>query len=280
MSTSQNFIIFGATGKQGGAAVRWLSRSDANIIIHAVTRDPSSPKAQSISSLPKVKLIQGDASAAEGVFSQIEGKIAGIFFVNVGYDATAQIQEGKAIIDLAKRYEVNHFVFSSTDYNGHRNKETGIASIEAKKNIEDHLIASGMRHTVIRPVGFLENLFLPGYTDAIPHFWPAQLLKSGIAADDIGRAISEILLNPNEFEGKVIGLSGYEGVPQDWIDTWQDATGENLREREKKMSGGMDEERMKLLKFIMFNQNDARVAETKAIFPWVKDLRTFLQETK
>ncbi|WWC63936.1 uncharacterized protein I303_106542 [Kwoniella dejecticola CBS 10117] len=280
MSTSKHYVIFGATGKQGGAVVKWLAPSHTELSIFAVTRDPSSSKAQSLASLTNVHLIQGDASNAETVFKSAESKIDGVFFVNVGYDAASQLEQGKTAIDLAKKYQAGHFVFSSTDFSGHREKDTGIAAIEAKKLTEDHLVASGLTYTIIRPVGFLENLFLPGYIDAIPHFWPPHLLKSGIRTDDIGRAASEILLDPRRFGGKTIGLSGYEGSPQDWMDAWQSVTGEDLRQREKKMSGGMDEERIKLLKFIMLNQNDARVADTKALFPWVSDLSSFLVDAK
>ncbi|WRT69178.1 uncharacterized protein IL334_006162 [Kwoniella shivajii] len=281
MSETKNFLVFGATGKQGSAAVQWLSKSDTSASIYAVTRDTSSAKAQSLSSLPNVKLVQGDSSEPEKVFSQVQDKIDGLFFLSVGFDSQAQIKEGKEVVDLSVQYGIKHFVLSSTDYNGYRNKDTDISSIEAKKTIEDYLTSSSLNYTIIRPVGFLENLYFPGYADAIPHFWPAQLLKSGISSSDIGRAASEILIDPTptKFNNQVIGLSGHEGKPEDWMKVWQQVNGEDLRNREKKM-GNMPEERMKLLKFIMFNENDARVAETKALFPWVTDLKTFLESGK
>ncbi|WWD06857.1 hypothetical protein V865_004954 [Kwoniella europaea PYCC6329] len=279
-SQGKNFVIFGATGKQGSAAVQWLTKSGTDNIIYAITRDPSSAKAQSLATLPHVQVIQGDSSDPEKAFAQVNGTVDGVFFAPVGFDAKDQIKEGKQMIDLAGKSGVGYLVFSSTDFSGHREDVTGIEAIEAKKVIEDYLISSFVKYTILRPVGFLENLFFPGYADAIPHFWPRQLIKSGIASSDIGRAVSEVLLNPAYFEGKIIGLSGYEGSPQDWMHVWEKVTGEDLRKREKKMNSEMSEEKMKMLKFIMFNENDARVERTRAFFPWVMDLQTFLEDAK
>ncbi|WWC91100.1 uncharacterized protein L201_006041 [Kwoniella dendrophila CBS 6074] len=280
MSSTRNFVIFGATGKQGGSAVQWLSKSNADISVYAVSRDPSSSKAQQLTSLSNVKIIQGDSAQPEQVLNQVNGKVHGIFFAPVGFDAQAHIKEGKQLIDLAVQKQVGHFVFSSTDFSGYRDKDTGISAIEAKKEIEAYLTTSKLTYTILRPVGFLENVFMPGYVEAIPHFWPAPIIKSGISTSDIGRSVSEILLEPSKFDGKIIELSGYDALPEEWLKTWEKVTGEDLRKREKKMNSDMPEERMKLLKFIIFNQNDARAENTKAYFPWVQDLQAFLEGAK
>ncbi|WVF65452.1 hypothetical protein IAT40_000180 [Kwoniella sp. CBS 6097] len=274
MSDIKNVVVFGATGKQGKATVQQYR-------IFAVTRDPSSAKAAPLASLTNVQLVQGDASSPEDVFAAVAGKVYGVFFAPVGFDADAQAKEGLAVIDTSVKNGVEHFVFSSTDFSGHRDKESGIPAIEAKKRIEDYLLSvnSGLRVTILRPVGFMENLFFPGFADAIPFLWPTNLLKSAVAASDIGRAASEIFERPEEFAGKIVELSGFEGKPDDWIKVWREVKGEDLRQRVFKPSGGMSEGQVKMLKFINANECDARMETSKATFPWLTDLKTFLEQS-
>src|SRR5262249_41847329 len=47
-----------------------------------------------------------------------------------------------------------HFVYSSV---GSANRRTGIPHFESKWAIEQHILAIGLPHTILRPVAFMEN---------------------------------------------------------------------------------------------------------------------------
>jgi uncharacterized protein YbjT (DUF2867 family) len=62
MSTTKNALITGATGKQGGAAIKALCASAAttNLCIFAVTRSAKSRGALTLATHPSISLVEGD----------------------------------------------------------------------------------------------------------------------------------------------------------------------------------------------------------------------------
>lgn len=78
---ARNLLITGATGKQGGAVVSSLlaSRSAADFVIYAVTRNPSSSAAKSLASNPNVKVIRGDMNDPESLFKSAGVPIWSVF---------------------------------------------------------------------------------------------------------------------------------------------------------------------------------------------------------
>ncbi|TFB07376.1 hypothetical protein CCMA1212_000420 [Trichoderma ghanense] len=65
----RSLLITGATGRQGGAAIRSLVSRNADFRLLAVTRDKTSPSAQKLASLsPKITLLQGDLNKTDALF--------------------------------------------------------------------------------------------------------------------------------------------------------------------------------------------------------------------
>lgn len=85
---SKAVLIFGATGKQGGAVLNQLLKRNANFKILAVTRNAKSASAQKLLQKSKnVQLVEGDAQNPGPIFegaSKISGlPIWGVFSVQV-----------------------------------------------------------------------------------------------------------------------------------------------------------------------------------------------------
>jgi uncharacterized protein YbjT (DUF2867 family) len=78
--------------------------------------------------------------------------VYGVFSVQP-YTAN-EIQQGVAVIEAANRQGVSLFVYSSV---GSADEETGIPHFENKVKVEEHLRSSGLQHTIVRPVFFMEN---------------------------------------------------------------------------------------------------------------------------
>ncbi|KAK8843962.1 hypothetical protein IAR55_006754 [Kwoniella newhampshirensis] len=292
---TRNIIVFGATGKQGNAIAQWLSNcntsSDGLVFkIFAVTRDVTSPAAVGLAALPGVEPIQGDASKASDLLEEAAarlagGKIHGIAFALFGYDAAEQVSSGKGVIDAAAEHKVDHVIFSSTDFFGYREVDTGIPVVEAKKVVEDHLFAVPSSliayKNIIRPSIFFENfVVVPGYASMIP-LWNPDKRKGGQSTSDIGRAIAECFANPDKFSSHtILELAGFEGSPEAWMDVWTEVTGQDLRQKETEgLPAGLSEERLKFYKAMIDVQCDGRVESTKTLFPWMMDLKTFLQQS-
>jgi nucleoside-diphosphate-sugar epimerase len=85
---SKAMLIFGATGKQGGAVLNHLVRRNADFKILAVTRNAKSPSAQRLlQKSPKVKLVEGNAMDPGPIFESARKSsglpIWGVFSVQV-----------------------------------------------------------------------------------------------------------------------------------------------------------------------------------------------------
>src|SRR5918911_986287 len=106
-------LVTGATGQQGGEVVR----GDLD--------DPDSLR-------PALR-------DATGVFSVQN-------FWETGFER--EVRQGIALADLAKAAGTRHFVYSSV---GSAHRRTGIIHFEGKWQIEEHIRALGLPHTVVRP---------------------------------------------------------------------------------------------------------------------------------
>jgi nucleoside-diphosphate-sugar epimerase len=85
---SRALLITGATGKQGGAVVNALLKSNTPFEILAVTRNAQSASAQKLlRKSPNVKLVTGDFNAIDDIFRQAKAAtsipIWGVFSVQV-----------------------------------------------------------------------------------------------------------------------------------------------------------------------------------------------------
>lgn len=89
--------------------------------------------------------------------------------VPIGPDATtdSEIQQGKALINENVKHNVTHSVYSSVKRSGDEaswSNPTPVGHFQTKYHIEHHLRdhAGSMGWTVLRPVGFMDNL-APGF---------------------------------------------------------------------------------------------------------------------
>ncbi|KAH7321082.1 hypothetical protein B0I35DRAFT_428508 [Stachybotrys elegans] len=129
MSTSRVIVVLGATGGQGSGVVAALlnDASGERWSVHAVTRDPSSERAQKLvaeNQTPdgRLSVVYGDQhdpeslrkamEGAYGVFAAVSEMIPGTWFIKEE-EVAHELEAGRNIVDAAKHNSVEHFVFSS-----------------------------------------------------------------------------------------------------------------------------------------------------------------------
>jgi uncharacterized protein YbjT (DUF2867 family) len=222
MADKQNeehlIVVAGATGKQGGAVARSLL--DRGFRVRGLTRDPQKPEAQALSNRG-AEVVQGDIDDGSSVERALEGAY-GIFsvqnFWETGYDR--EVRQGKTVADAAKTAGVEHYVYSSV---GSAHKETGIPHFESKWEVEEHVRASGVPYTILRPAFFMQNWEwmrepILGGTLAQP-LDPDKPFQQ-VAVEDIGAFAARAFENPDRWIGREVDLAGDEQSMTEIADTF------------------------------------------------------------
>lgn len=202
----KTILVTGATGHQGGAVARHLIKNGFKV--RALTRNPDSQPAKSLKDM-KVEIVQGDLFQPETVEKQMKN-IYGVYsvqnFWEHGYQG--EIEQGRALVDVAKKAGVQHFVYSSV---ASANKGTGLSHFESKFELEKYIKQTGLNYTIFRPVFFMENFLamhnqiLEGrLVSAINENTPLQM----IAVQDIGAFVLQAFQHPDIFSKKEVDLAG------------------------------------------------------------------------
>jgi uncharacterized protein YbjT (DUF2867 family) len=201
----QTILVTGATGHQGGAIAReLLHRGHFNV--RAFVRDAHKAAAAELESTG-AEMMEGDFDDRASLDRALQG-VQGVFSVQGlegGLDA--EIRHGKAIADAAKSAGVQHFVYSSV---GSAERNTGIPHFDSKFQIEEHIRALGLSHTIMRPVFFFFNYdaLRPKVEKGIlPQPLKPDTKLQQLCEDDYGRMVAEVFERREEFLGTALEVA-------------------------------------------------------------------------
>jgi uncharacterized protein YbjT (DUF2867 family) len=215
-------VVTGATGQQGGAVVRSLSRA---FHVKAITRDPKKPEAQALTSLG-VEVVAADLldqSSLERAFVGAHGVFALTNFwdgIATGkpVGAAGEVRQGKNLVDAAKTAKVAHLVFSSVG-SGYA-WPSKVPHVVSKQEVERHLLDSKVPATVLRPAFFMENFNSP-FMDFGAKVREGRLelpirahqRLQVISTLDIGAFAAMAFERPSDFIGTAFDLAGDSLTP-------------------------------------------------------------------
>ena len=201
-------LVTGATGQQGGAALRHLR--ERGFPVRALTRDAHADKAQALAAAG-VEVVQGDLDDRASLDRALDGAY-GVFSVQTpaGEGVEGEARQGLALADAATAAGIRHVVYSSV---GGADRRTGIPHFESKFSVEERIRALDLPHTILRPVFFMENFgwsrdAILGGTLAQP-LDPAKPLQM-VAVDDIGAFAALAFAQPEQWLGRAVELAGDE----------------------------------------------------------------------
>lgn len=138
-------LITGATGNIGGKVIRRLS--EAGVAAQALSRDPSRGE-----DLPHITWVEGDLARSETLAPAFEG-VKCLFLLTGNSQNMARLQQNA--VDAAKAAGVDYVIKLSARGAQPRSKS---AIGRWHHEVEEHLKASGLTWTMLRPHVFMQNL--------------------------------------------------------------------------------------------------------------------------
>ncbi|EJD46343.1 NAD(P)-binding protein [Auricularia subglabra TFB-10046 SS5] len=206
-------VVHGATGRQGGSAVRSLTA--AGFKVRAAVRDANTPKARELAASPDVELAVINLEDVSTLVKAYTGADA-VFGVTV---PPGELPVGKDMADAAKAANVKLFVWSALDpVTKKTNGEISVPHWDEKAEVSDYLSRIGVPHTILFVGAFMENyVYFPGHSsydekeDAITITYgggkPETTFPMVRIEKDTGEALRIILSHPEDFINKEVVLA-------------------------------------------------------------------------
>ncbi len=207
-TAGKTILVTGATGQQGGAALRHLREHGFGV--RALTRDAQADKARALSG-QGIEVVQGDIDDRASLDRALEGAYGAFSVQNFALTGVeGEVRQGQTLADAAKAAGLRHVVYSSV---GSAHRQTGIPHFDSKFQIEEYIRSIDLPHTILRPVYFMENWFgsrdyILGGTLGQP-LDPAKPLQQ-VAVDDIGAFAALAFADPDRWLGQAVDLAGDE----------------------------------------------------------------------
>lgn len=275
MTTTQDKIILvtGATGKQGGAAVRHLLTSGFKV--RALTRKPDSPRAEALRK-QGVDVVKGNLNDIASMDTSVNG-VYGIFAVTNFWEfgtGKKEVAQNKNLTDLAKKHGVQHYVLASI---ARCDDNPNLAHFVTKYECEKQIKAAGLPYTFLRAVYFMDNLKPKGqgatfHWAILPSTLGDKTTLQMISTEDIGWFSANAFLHPEQYLNKTLDIAGDE------------VTYSQLHSAYKKVFNA-EPEKSDFMKFMLMNM----MPEIKKMFVWyrnpvfkadIKQLRTVYPQLK
>ncbi|KAF1935323.1 NAD(P)-binding protein [Clathrospora elynae] len=236
---SKLITIFGATGNQGGSAVKHILASPTlpqEFKIRGITRDASKPAAQDLAN-KGVEMVSADMSSKGVLEAALEGSHT-VFLLTDTWDSTnttSELIQGKNVVDVAKKLGVQHLSFSSLLHvtkttNGHL---SNVPHFDAKADIEQYIRDSGVPGTFFLPGYFMSNIPMSvqkgedgSLNWALPVSETAKFPLFDVK-EDTGKFITVILRNRDALLGaRILGATAYY-TPKQIVATLSTVTGKS-----------------------------------------------------
>jgi uncharacterized protein YbjT (DUF2867 family) len=225
----KTILVTGATGRQGGAVVEHLLKN--NFIVKALSRTPDSVAAQLLIS-KAITVVKGDMSNLQSLKDAMKN-CDGVFSIQnyFEYGAEKEIAFGKNMADAAKQSNISHFIYSSVC---NADGNTGVPHFESKHTIEKYIKSIDLPYTILRPVKFMENYYIPQVFKGILGGKLFDSIQPGkkhqmIALDDIGKYVVNAFTNPEKYLNKTIEISGDELTNEEVAGTMTQVLGKKIK---------------------------------------------------
>lgn len=230
-------LVTGATGRQGGAVARHLSKRGWRV--RALCRDPESAAARALAGAG-AKVVKGDLDDRSSLDAAVEGAY-GVFSVQSYWGgapgtklgAEGEARQGRNLLDAAKAARVAHVVQSS---GGGVTFAPELGPNRGKLAVEEHGRALRLPLTIVRAVYFMDNLDDPAMGLREPILegrldmpWDPDTRLQMIALEDLAYLVAEAFERPREFIGASFDAAGDELTMAQMAESLTRVTGRPVR---------------------------------------------------
>ncbi len=199
-------VVMGATGATGNALLHSLATSGAPV--RALTRTPHGPIPLTAGAhQPPVEVQYADATDPQSLRTAFKG--ADRLFLAMA-NGPAQVELETRVIDIAAQSGIGHIVKVSAPA---AEPDSPVAVSRGHHAVEEHLRASGLTHTVLRPYAFMQNLLrlAPTVARGVIIATTGDAPLNHIDCRDIGDVAAAVLTAP-DIAGGTYTLTGPEAV--------------------------------------------------------------------
>jgi uncharacterized protein YbjT (DUF2867 family) len=231
-------LIVGATGSVGGKVAEHLLAGSERV--RALVRKDSAARTEGSHTDPEhlrdlgAEIVFGDLADPATLPPALDGVRHVISTANTAKRApdfeTVDWHGTRDLIDAAAKAGVEHFVYLSAV-----GAEPGspLPLFHAKGRIEEHLKASGLDHTIVRPVLFMEDWI--GYLlgAQLEHAGEIRLLNGGekvlsfVSAEDVALVLASLVRRPH-VKSRVVTLGAEASTHRAIVPLVEEATGRSV----------------------------------------------------
>ncbi|HEY1166475.1 MAG TPA: SDR family oxidoreductase [Chitinophaga sp.] len=203
-TTSPALLITGATGNTGTELAKQLSAK--GISFRALVR--STANAGELAALPGIELVSGDLGDPDSLAAALKG-IKRAFLLTNSSEQAAALQ--LAFVDAARLAGVQHIVKLSQLA---ASINSPVRFLRYHAAVEQHIQASGMAYTFLRPNLFMQGLLGFSSTIAAKGMFFASIGEARVSLVDIRdiAALAAAALTEQGHEGKIYNITGPEAL--------------------------------------------------------------------
>ncbi|MFI9007772.1 NmrA family NAD(P)-binding protein [Actinosynnema sp. NPDC053489] len=204
--SAPSVLVFGATGRTGGAVVRRLlgQHQAGELRLIAAVRRPeaAAPFAEQGIEVRHLDLDRAERHGVGPVVAALRD-VRRVFLVT-GNDVR-MLTHAKTVIDAARITGVEHLVYLGA----HAVRDTTVVHFSWHQLVVAYLERSGVAHTVLHPTSFMQNLLMPAVTDprsgVLTHY-VGDAAISLVDVEDVAEVAAVVLRSPEGHRGRTYGL--------------------------------------------------------------------------
>ncbi|XP_077305715.1 nmrA-like family domain-containing protein 1 [Lithobates pipiens] len=288
------FVVFGATGAQGGSVAKTLLE-DGTFAIRAVTRDVKKEAALKLKEAG-AEVVAADLDDEKSIEAALKGAYGAFVVTNFleHFSKDKEFAQGKRFADVSKRLGLTLVVFSGLEnVKKLTNGKLEVPNFDGKGEVEEYFREIGVPMTSVRLPCYYENFltfFRPqkdkdgdGYTLCLPM---GDVPLDGFCVEDLGGVVLSILKSPSKYAGKDIGLSMEKLTIEQYAAIMTKVLGKNIRDAKltPENFGKTDipgaKELVNMFIFYTTKKPDRDIQVTLQLNPKAKKFQCWLQENK